>query len=145
MATDFMHIGLTVLDLERSIGFYSKWFGFKKIEELRFPPEFFESSESLYHLPPGVYCDMVMIESEDQKCVLELFCFSNVKQGGAAVWNETGLHHLAFKVPDFARLCETMAAEGVEFFFAPKERQPGSDKHWVFLKDPDGVMVELWD
>lgn len=37
-----------------------------------------------------------------------------------------------------------MEEEGVEFFFKPSERgKKGEDKYWVFLKDPDGNMIEL--
>jgi len=145
MATDFRHVGLTVMDLERSVAFYTKWLGFKKIDELRFQHEFFEDSPSLYKQPDGVYCDMVMIESEDQKCVLELFRFSNVEEGSPAVWNRSGLHHLAFKVPNIPELYERMVADGVEFYFPPKERVEGTGERWVFFKDPDGIMLELWD
>jgi len=145
MATDFRHVGVTVTDLERSIEFYAKWLGFKKIDGLRFPPEFFEDSRSLYQLDDGVFCDMAMLESEDQKCVLELFRFSDVEAGSQAVWNRTGIHHLAFKVPNIPELYEKMVAEGVEFYIPPKERGEGSGAHWIFFKDPDGVMLELWD
>jgi catechol 2,3-dioxygenase-like lactoylglutathione lyase family enzyme len=145
MATDFMHVGVTVSNIDKSIEFYSKWFGFKKLDGLRFPPEFFQDSKSLYNLPDGVYCDMAMVESEDQKCVLELFQFSNVEPGGTALWEKTGIHHLAFKVSSIPELYDKMLADGVEFFFAPKERMPGSGEHWIFFKDPDGNMLELWD
>ena len=145
MATDFIHIGVTVTDLERSIEFYSKWLGFKRVDGLRFPPEFFEDSHTLFRLPDGVYCDMVMIQSEDLKCVLELFRFSNVKAGEQAIWNKTGIHHLAFKVPNIPELYERMAADGVEFYIPPKEREKGTGEHWIYFKDPDGVMLELWD
>jgi len=145
MATDFRHVGITVTDLERSIAFYSKWLGFKEIDKLRFSPEFFEDSPTLYHQPDGVYCDMVMIESEDQKCVLELFRFSNVEAGPQAVWNRPGIHHLAFKVPNIPELYERMTAEGVEFYIQPKEREKGTGERWIFFKDPDGIMLELWD
>jgi catechol 2,3-dioxygenase-like lactoylglutathione lyase family enzyme len=142
---EFMHIGITVSDMDKMVGFYTKWFGFKKVGGLTFPPEFFSDSKSLYHLEDGVYSDMVLIESEDQRCVLELFQFSNVEIGGTIEWNKTGLHHLAFKVESIPELYERMRADGVEFFFAPKERVPGTPEHWIFFKDPDGNMLELWD
>jgi catechol 2,3-dioxygenase-like lactoylglutathione lyase family enzyme len=39
---------------------------------------------------------------------------------------------------------EQMLADGIEFFFPPKKRG-NADAHWIFFKDPDGNMVELWD
>lgn len=143
--TDFMHVGVTVSDLERSIDFYSKWFGFKKIQEVHFPAAFFQDSESLYHLPPEVDCHMAMIESEDQRCVLELFQFSNVEQGDPIQWQKTSIHHIAFKVDSIPEKYEKMCADGVEFYFAPKCRGESTSEHWIFLKDPDGNTLELWD
>jgi catechol 2,3-dioxygenase-like lactoylglutathione lyase family enzyme len=143
--TDFMHVGVTVVDLERTIAFYSKWFGFKVVGEVRFPPEFFQDSNTLYRLPPDVDCEMRMIESEDHKCILELFRFSNAEPGKTVLWQQAGFHHLAFKVPDIPTLYDEMAKDGIEFFFPPKRRGPDGDRHWIFFKDPDGNMLELWD
>jgi catechol 2,3-dioxygenase-like lactoylglutathione lyase family enzyme len=142
---DFMHVGVTVTDLEQTIAFYAKWFGFKKIQEMHFPAAFFQDSESLYHLPPEVDCQMAMIESEDQKCVLELFQFSNVEPGEGIQWQKTSIHHLAFKVDNIPEVYDAMLSDGVEFYFAPKFRGDSKTEHWIFLKGPDGITLELWD
>jgi catechol 2,3-dioxygenase-like lactoylglutathione lyase family enzyme len=142
--TDFMHVGVTVTDLDQTISFYAKWFGFKKIDSVYFPPEFFQDSDSLYHLPPEVDCQMALIESEDQRCVLELFQFSNVEAGDPIRWQKTSIHHLAFKVDSIPEKYEEMTAAGVEFYFAPKPRGD-SGAYWIFLKDPDGITLEMWD
>jgi catechol 2,3-dioxygenase-like lactoylglutathione lyase family enzyme len=145
MEADFVHIGMTVSDLERSIEFYSKWFGFEKQGGTRFPPEFFQAADNLYQLPDDVYCDMAMISSKDQKCTIELFQFSNVEATGTKEWQKTGIHHLAFQVADIQEWYEKMSADGVEFYFPPRERmKPGSGLYWSFFKDPDGTMIEIW-
>jgi catechol 2,3-dioxygenase-like lactoylglutathione lyase family enzyme len=145
MTTEFVHIGVTVTDIERTIEFYSKWFNFTKVAGTHFPPEFFQAAESLYQLPADVDCEMAMITSEDQKCTLELFQFSNVEAGGTPPWRKSGIHHFAFQVSDINDWYERMLASGVEFYFAPRPRGPGGAfGSWTFLKDPDGNMIELW-
>jgi glyoxylase I family protein len=142
--TTFMHFGLTVSDLDRTADFYTKYFGFKKNMAHRFPKEFISDSDALYRQPEGVYSDMAMLESEDG-VVLEVFQFSNVEKAGPAEWQKTGYHHLAFKVESIPELYERMKADGIEFFFPPKKRMPTEPGHWIFFKDPDGNMIELWD
>ena len=140
----FMHFGLTVADIERTAAFYEKFFGFRRKRLNRFPPEFIGGSPSLYRQPEGVYSDMIMLES-DFGVTLEVFQFSNVEAGGPAEWQKTGYHHLAFKVDSVPEAYEALKADGIEFFFEPKQRGPNPGVHWIFFKDPDGNMIELQD
>jgi catechol 2,3-dioxygenase-like lactoylglutathione lyase family enzyme len=143
---EFMHIGITVSDLDKMTNFYVKYFGFKAPERTgRFDENFIGDSPTLYRQPAGVYSDMRMLTS-DYGVTLELFQFSNGKQSPVFEWNMTGYHHLAFKVESIPKVYEQMLADGIEFFFPPKPRGPVDSKvHWIFFKDPDGNMIELWD
>ena len=138
-----MHIGMTVTDLEKTAGFYIKYFGFKKTYGRRFGDDFIGAQPKLYRQPAGVYADMQTIAGEDGT-EIELFRFSNTEPAGPAEWPKTGYHHISFKVPDVQALYERMAADGVEFFLPPSKADD-FDGHWLFLKDPDGNMIELWD
>ena len=140
---EFMHIGITVTDLDKMVAFYEKYLGFKSMRGVRFDEGFISDSPTLYRQPAGVYSDMKMLES-DYGVTLELFQFSNVKQSPPYEWNMSGYHHLAFKVESIPALYDVMIKDGIEFFFPPKKRGDG-DAHWIFFKDPDGNMIELWD
>ena len=140
-----IHVGLTVSDIDRTIDFYKKFFGFT--EEFRgvFSSEFIADAPTLYRQEEGVYSDFAFIKSPDG-LVLELFQFSSNLKAEQPVWNIPGYHHIAFKVDSVVESYQWMVEEGVEFFFEPKFRgDPKDNLYWVFLKDPDGNMVELQD
>jgi len=145
MRSSFLHVGLTVSDLERTIEFYQKYFDFKV--ELRgvFPPEFIGAVPQLYRQKQGVYSDFAFLKSPDG-VVLELFRFSSMEPAKPAVWNQPGYHHICLKVDSVHEAYKKMAADGVEFYFEPKFKgEPKNNEHWVFFKDPDGNLVELQD
>lgn len=140
---EFLHIGMTVSNFERTADFYTRYFGFQTTLDSRFKPEFFEAYKSLYHLPEGTGCRFGFLKSPDG-AVIEIFQFSTQKPHEAAVWNTPGYHHICLKVPDIKQICQRMKMDGVRFFFEPSARgMHGEDKYWVFLKDPDGNMIEL--
>ena len=147
MAVTFMHVGITVSDMDKMVDFYSKYFGMVKEREITFGADFISDSPLLYRQEEGVYSDMAMVELKAEPGVtLELFRFSNVEAGGTSEWHKTGYHHIAFQMDNMLEICEQLKADGIELFFEPKERGPkGSGVHWVFFKDPDGNMIELWD
>ena len=145
MTERFIHIGLTVSDIDKAVEFYQKYFHFTLEFKAVFPPQFIADSPSLYRQKEGVYSDFAMIKSPDD-IVLELFQFSSNVKAKPAVWNQPGFHHICFKVDSVLEMYEKMKSEGVEFFFKPKSKgNPADNTHWVFLTDPDGNMIELQD
>ena len=143
---EFMHVGMTVSDLDLIINFYSKYLGFREVRRGKFDENFIGGSPELYRQPPGTYSLSAFLES-DFGVTLELFQFSNVEKSPTWEWNMTGYHHLAFKVDSIPALYKQMQEEdGIEFFFEPKPRGPAdANVHWIFFKDPDGNTIELWD
>ena len=67
------HIGVTVSDLDRSIDFYEKNFGFKLLRKAAFDQAFFDAAPTLYGLKDTT-CPIAMLASP---CgvLLELFQF----------------------------------------------------------------------
>ena len=143
MTTTIAHIGITVTDIERTCEFYAKYFGFERDYALLFDEDFVRESAALYREPDGVFSDMRMLLSPDG-VRLELFRFSNVEPGGPVVWHKTGLTHIALRVKGLPELYERMKADGVEFF-EPMKVRLSDGGHWIFLKDPEGNLVELLD
>ena len=143
--TATIHVGMTVRSLDTTIGFYEKYFGFRKEMQATFPADFFQEYSALYKLEKGNYSDIAFLTSPDG-FVLELFEFKHQRGDGGAPWNQPGYHHLCIKVDSVPETYEIMVRDGVEFFFPPAFRGDPADKaYWTFFKDPDGNMVELQD
>ena len=142
MKPPFIHIGLTVLDIERIYGFYAKYFGFTKGYGKVFDEDYFIKYSTLFKLPAGARADMQTIESPDGFAI-ELFQFSKGEVSEPYAWQQTGYQHIALYVDDLPAKYESMKADGVEFFFPPVKRSD-SDVYWTYLKDPEGNLVELY-
>ena len=141
--SSFLHVGLTVSDFDRSVAFYEKYFGFELEFKRTFSPEFIAAKKSLYRLEPGNFAHFGFLHSPDG-VVIELFEFDSQAEPEAAVWNRPGFHHICLKVDDVIAKCEELKADGYELFFEPDFRgDPANNQYWVFLKDPDGNMIEL--
>jgi len=140
-----VHIGMTVTNMQRTIDFYEKHFGFSVEEKGVFPAEFIASVPQLYHQKAGVYSDYAFLVSPNG-IALELFQFSDLLPAEEPVWNRPGYHHLCLKVESVPETYEALRAAGVEFYFEPGLRgDPKDNVYWIFLQDPDGNMIELQD
>lgn len=142
----FCHVGLTVSDMDRTIDFYRKYFGFTVGERGVFSPEFIGDKPMLYRQERGAYSDFAFLSSPDG-VVLELFRFVPSCKAEQPVWNRPGYHHICIKVESCREMYERMCADGLEelYYFRPDKMDAGGEHHWVFLRDPDGNMIELQD
>ncbi|WP_299376262.1 lactoylglutathione lyase [uncultured Kiloniella sp.] len=122
----FLHTMIRVLDLEKSIDFYSRHLGMKLLRKNDYPSGKF----TLAFLGYG---------DEDNNTVIEL----------THNWDQTdaydlgnGFGHLALGVPDIYKTCELLEKEGVNI-----PRKPGPMAHGstviAFIEDPDGYKIEL--
>ena len=122
----YLHTMIRVLDLEKSVGFYTKLMG---MTELR-------RSE----VPGGKYtlCFLGYASNPDQA---EIELTYNWDQT-APYEVGTGFGHLAVGVPDVAAACETVRAGGGKV-----PRPAGPVQHGTtiiaFVEDPDGYKIEL--
>ncbi len=134
------HAGLTVSDFSAAVRWYHEKFGFLLVSEDVLEPGETEALFPLYRVS-GARVRMGFLRAPGGS-VLELFEFEPKEAGRAAVWNAPGFTHVAFNVSDVEAWCERLRAEGVEFV-APPSKTRGTE--WVFLRDPDGNLVELID
>ncbi|KLN61464.1 glyoxalase I [Kiloniella spongiae] len=122
----FLHAMIRVLDLEKSIDFYTRHLGMKLLRKNDYPSGKF----TLAFLGYG---------DEDNNTVIELT--HNWDQTGAYELGN-GFGHLALGVPDIYKTCELLEKEGVNI-----PRQPGPMAHGstviAFIEDPDGYKIEL--
>ena len=122
----YLHTMFRVIDLEKSITFYTKFFNMKLIRKNDFPGGKF----SLAFLGYG---------SENNHTVLELtYNWDQIE----AYDKGNGWGHIALGVEDIYSLCDDLEKSGVEI-----TRKPGPMKHGTtliaFIKDPDGYSIEL--
>ena len=141
--SSFVHVGLTVSDIDRSVAFYEKYFGFKVKRSGQFPDGFFDAKPTLYRLKQGAGSEIAIIVSPDG-VELELFRFLDQTPFAEPAWDTPGYHHICLKVEDVNDKYLEMKADGVEFFFEPDFKgDPKNNEFWVFLRDPDGNYIEL--
>jgi lactoylglutathione lyase len=122
----FLHTMLRVLNLDKSMDFYTRLLGMQELRRKDFPTGKF----TLAFVGYGDEANSTVVElthNWDQKESYEL--------GDA-------FGHLALGVKDIYGTCEKLEKEGVSI-----PRPPGPMKHGgsviAFIKDPDGYMIEL--
>ena len=124
----FLHTMLRVLDLDKSIDFYTRHLGMELMSKREFP----DGKFTLVFLGYG---------DEESNTVIEL----------THNWGQTEAYehgsafgHLAVAVPDIYKTCADLEAAGVMI-----PRPPGPMKFGVgagtmaFIEDPDGYKIEL--
>jgi len=133
--TAFNHVGQCVTDLERSKRFYCELFGFSLEREIT-PPD--ETSAQLMSLTPPLGMTAAYLVRDG--LVLELLHYSAAGQTRPyrpRTMNEPGLTHLSLSVDDIDDVCNQVRAYGGEVVAGSNIGAA------VFIRDPDGQLVEL--
>ena len=122
----YLHTMIRVLDLDKSMDFYTRLLGMNELRRKDFPTGKF----TLTFVGYGDEADNTVVElthNWDQKEPYDL--------GDA-------FGHLALGVKDIYATCEALEKEGVSI-----PRPPGPMKHGgsviAFIEDPDGYKIEL--
>ena len=122
----YLHTMIRVLDLDKSIDFYTRLLGMNELRRKDFPTGKF----TLAFVGYGDETDNTVVElthNWDQKEPYDL--------GDA-------FGHLALGVKDIYATCEALGKEGISI-----PRPPGPMKHGgsviAFIEDPDGYKIEL--
>jgi lactoylglutathione lyase len=133
--TAFNHVGQCVTDLERSKRFYCELFGFSLEREI-VPPD--ETSAQLMSLTPPLGMSAAYLVRDG--LVLELLHYSAAGQTRPyrpRTMNEPGLTHISLSVDDIDDMCMRVPAYGGEVVDSSNIGAA------VFIRDPDGQLVEL--
>src|SRR5262245_8464738 len=121
-----LHTMIRVLDLEKSLDFYTRLLGMKLLRRKDYPSREFTLA-------------FVGYGDENSEAVIELTHNWGQKEAYAI---GTGFGHLAIGVPDIYGTCAALGKEGVKV-----PRPPGPMKHGgsviAFVEDPDGYKIEL--
>ncbi len=121
-----LHTMIRVMDLDKSLDFYTRHLGMTLIRKNDYPTGEF----TLAFVGYGDEADQAVIELTHNWGRTEPYEIG------------TAFGHLAIGVPDIYATCEKLAAEGVKI-----PRPPGPMKHGgsviAFVEDPDGYKIEL--
>ncbi len=121
-----LHTMIRVLDLEKSLAFYTGQLGMTLLRRKDFPTGRFTLA-------------FVAYGDESENTAIELTHNWDQKE---PYEKGAGFGHIAIAVPDIYKACEKLAAAGVKI-----PRPPGPMKHGgseiAFIEDPDGYKIEL--
>jgi lactoylglutathione lyase/glyoxylase I family protein len=129
------HVSFTVADVERSSRFYGR-FGFAPVNRYQ------QAGSELDHAVATVPADMdIQVLRRPDGAMLELIAYTRQPSARAARNSVVGAGHIAFVVTDIEAAYDELRADGIEFLSPPNTDQYG--ERWVYLRDPDGITVEL--
>ena len=142
LATTIDHVAVTVSDLGRSLAFYRDLLGLREVERHRLEGAGIEQMTG----KPGTILDVVRLEAPDTPGLLldlQQYQAPPGKQSDSEL-GDVANAHFCFGVKGLLESYQTLSARGVEFVSEPVtfELESGT-VHVVFLKDPDGFVLEL--
>lgn len=123
MRATFRYTGIRVRDLERSLAFYTRVFGMKEIGRGTMPHG-------------GRY---VHLRSPRSSQRLELNWYPRTSRFWTPYRKGEEMDHLAFRVPDVRAAFRELRRKGVPVAVSPAQSK-GTE---VYVKDPDGIWIEL--
>lgn len=134
----FNHIGISVVDLERSLDFYCRLLGMDLVTLTSFSGTDYADLLGL----PGAQGQVALLKTDALQ--IELFQFFNPEpktRDHRQLVSDHGISHFCFQVQDLERCYTHLAAASVNFHNPPIEFSGG--RKAVYARDPDGNVIEL--
>ncbi len=129
-------MSFTVSDLEATNAFFAK-LGFKPLR--RYVSSGPAADEGTWTVDADV--DISWLSHPQGGPKLELLRYQNEPTGEAAHNSQVGAAHLCLRVANVNAEYERLSGEGVTFVSPPHADEFGVV--WVYMRDPDGNVVEL--
>jgi lactoylglutathione lyase len=123
----FVHASIRTSNMQRSIDFYTKFFGLKVL-----------SRKEIQKMDAEI---TFMQDAEGKGCKLELTCYHSQKEFIQAVYEDRLFDHLGFEVLDINKTLVEMRKANVTITDEPY--QFNETTTIAFVEDPDGTLVEL--
>jgi catechol 2,3-dioxygenase-like lactoylglutathione lyase family enzyme len=137
------HTGFTVSDIERSLVFYRDVLGLELIKRQTGTAPYLATVTGF----EGVRLETAHLQPAAGGSMLELLQYvSHPAPPTDRATNRPGNGHLCFKVDDLRGVCAELKRRGVTLVSEPTEITAGTHAGgWaVYLRDPDGFTVELY-
>jgi catechol 2,3-dioxygenase-like lactoylglutathione lyase family enzyme len=137
------HIGIQVGDVERSARFYEENLGFECVERWSLSHPYVQRVVGYY---PDVTLEIALLRIPNTNLFLEILEYRGVDRVpiDPATANP-GTAHFCLFVDDLDMLYADLVAKGVEFVSEVQTPTwgPNEGGRLVYMKDPDGIRVEL--
>jgi catechol 2,3-dioxygenase-like lactoylglutathione lyase family enzyme len=137
------HTGFTVSDIERSLTFYRDVLGLRLVKRQTGTAPYLATVTGF----EGVRLEIALLQPADGGSMLELLQYvSHPAPATDRATNRPGNGHLCFKVDDVRGAGAELRRRGVTLVSEPTEITAGTHAGgWaVYLRDPDGFTVELY-
>jgi len=137
------HTGYTVSNLDRSVAFYRDLLGCEVIATQEKQGGYLAAIVGY----PDAHVRMAHLRLPGSEHVIELFQYLAPAGGKADVEpRNVGASHLCFVTSDLPTLHARLAEHDVEFVSPPVEVDTGINTggYALYLRDPDGIVVELF-
>ena len=142
--TGARHAGITVSDLDRSLGFYCGLLGLELLWR-RLCEE--RAIAEIVGVPEATALDIAMLQIPGSDVEVELLEYRGVPQiSGAGPPSHHGTGHFCVFVDDIDRLYDDLSARGVRFRSAGAVEQTAGVHRGgksLYSLDPDGYIVEF--
>ena len=116
------HIAILVSDLEQSIRFYINNFGFTEFKRFS---------------KPGYETDIVLLQSDN----IGLEIFQNSKAKPISRELKLGIRHITIETDNLNEKYKELKNKGIDI----DEPIKGTTCTYCFLRDPDGIELELYE
>ncbi len=138
----YVHTNLIAHDWKTLARFYEEVFGC-----VRVPPERDLRGEWLER-GSGVHAAHIRgahlrLPGHTAGPTLEIFTYDEIVPQSDPVANRAGYGHVAFAVDDVARAMEEVVAHGGKPGVIVSERTPAGHVEFVYVRDPEGNLIEL--
>jgi catechol 2,3-dioxygenase-like lactoylglutathione lyase family enzyme len=137
MSSQVHHVGVAVGDLDRSVEFYTTNFGLREIARNHLEGELISEQTDI----PGTEIDVALLAGANT--IVE---FLHYRQPVGEPYRlrtcDPGAAHVCIVVDDLDGLYASMRARGVPLHARPCKLMD-DDTKMVYVRDPDGIMVEL--
>jgi len=139
MIRNFLHVGVSVEDLDKSIYFY------KHIMQMKEEFRAYHSGEKISQVVgvDNAELDICMLRKGDVGIELIKYGRRINNEFGYRRQNEVGLIHIAFMVDDVEKEYERIMDNGYEFFAPPMVTRENGPKI-TYFKGPDNVIIEIY-
>jgi len=134
------HVGLTVADFASAVKWYHDQFGFLLVDDSVLSVEQVNNLKELYGMD-NTEIRLGFLRAPGGG-IIEIFEFEKKADAEKVKWNRPGPTHITLDVKNVEKWYDKLKAADIEFFSKPQTTK-GAD--WVFLKDPDGNLIELID
>ena len=132
------HVGITVVDIERSLTFYRDLLGFKIHRDMEESGNYIDNFSGIKDIKVRT-CKMTASDGS----MIELLQYrSHPGKARQKLITVIGCSHFALTVDDLDTLYRKLTDSGVNFNSEP-QFSPDKYAKIAFCKDPDGILIEL--